>query len=219
VVLEHQQITTHLNYEHEVRQTMIKLLRTAAFLLCTAVAVPVMAQNVDKGRAAALAGDYATALQELRPLAEQGNAPAQRGIGVMYNNGEGVLQDYAEAVNWFRLAAEQGDALAQYNLGIMYHNGEGVLQDDAEAVNWYRLAAEQGDAAAQNNLGLMYSNGEGVVQDAVLAHMWYNISGAIGAALGSENRGKIEQQMTREQVADAQVRARSCMSSDYQDCD
>jgi hypothetical protein len=41
---------------------MIKILRTASFLLCTAVAVPAMAQDYDKGLAAYQAGDYDAAL-------------------------------------------------------------------------------------------------------------------------------------------------------------
>jgi TPR repeat protein len=61
---------------------MIKLLRTAAFLLCTAVATPAMAQNYAKEVEAFLAGDYETAVQEWRPLAEQGNAEAQYKIPV-----------------------------------------------------------------------------------------------------------------------------------------
>jgi TPR repeat protein len=142
---------------------VIKLLRTAAFLLCTAVAVPAIAQDFDKGLAASQAGDYATALQEWRPLAEQGNAQAQWSLGYMYGNGLGVIQDYAEAANWYRKAAEQGEALAQYNLGIMYDNGLGVIQDYAEAVDWYRKAAEQGEALAQYNLGSMYATGLGVI--------------------------------------------------------
>ena len=81
------------------------------------------------------------------------------------------------------------------------------------------MAAEQGNTTAQYNLGLMYASGRGVLQDDVLAHMWWNIGGANGDAGGSENRGKIEQRMTREQIADAQARARRCMSSNYQDCD
>lgn len=161
---------------------MIKLLRTAAFLLCRPVSATVMAQNFDKGLAAAEAGDYATALQEWRPL------------------------------------ANQRYALAQYNLGVMYDNGLGVIQDYAEAVNWYRKAAEQGYASAQTNLGFMYENGSGVMQDAVVAHMWYNIGGANGIERGLDNRGLIEEQMTREQIAEAQVLARRCMASNYQDC-
>jgi hypothetical protein len=48
--------------------------------------------------------------------------------------------------------------------------------------------------------------------------MWYNIGGANGNELGSDNRGLIEEQMTREQIAEAQALARRCMSSNYQDC-
>ena len=43
-------------------------------------------------------GNYATALKEMRPLAEQGHADAQFNLGVMYSNGQGVPQDYREAV-------------------------------------------------------------------------------------------------------------------------
>ena len=45
------------------------------------------AQDLQKGLAAAQAGDYATALQEWRPLAEQGDASAQYNLGTMYDNG------------------------------------------------------------------------------------------------------------------------------------
>ncbi len=87
----------------------------------------------DEGVAALQRGDYATALREYRPLAEQGHATAQYNLGIMYDNGQGVLQDYAKAVKWVRKAAEQGDANAQYNLGLMYKNGLGVPQDEAQA--------------------------------------------------------------------------------------
>jgi len=56
------------------------------------------AQDFDKGIDAYKAGDYQTALQEWRPLAEQGNAPAQFGLGQLYYHGKGVLQDYAQAL-------------------------------------------------------------------------------------------------------------------------
>jgi hypothetical protein len=64
----------------------------------------------------------------------------------------------------------------------------------------------------------MYENGSGVMQDAVVAHMWYNIGGANGIERGLDNRGLNEEQMTREQIAEAQALARRCMASDYQDC-
>ena len=121
-----------------------------------------MAGPLEDGEAAYQRGDYATALQIWRPLADQGDAGAQAWLGLMYDNGHGVTQDYAEAARWYRLAAAQGLALAQFNLGEMYYLGQGVPQDYAEAVKWYRLEAVQGNATAQYNLGAMYSLGQGV---------------------------------------------------------
>ena len=53
--------------------------------------------------------DYATALREWKPSAEQGNADAQNNLGVIYNNGWGVLLDFVRAHMWFNIAASSGD--------------------------------------------------------------------------------------------------------------
>jgi|TARA_B100001964_G_scaffold160621_1_gene176370 hypothetical protein len=45
-----------------------------------------------------VAGNYATAMREFRPLAEQGDADAQSMLGVMYALGKGVAQDDAQAL-------------------------------------------------------------------------------------------------------------------------
>ena len=62
--------------------------------------------DFQKGFTAAQSGDYATALREWTPLAEQGDADAQYNLGLMYENRRGVPQDYKTAVKWYRLAAE-----------------------------------------------------------------------------------------------------------------
>ena len=100
------------------------------------------------GLAAILAGDFATALRMLTPLAKDGNAKAQVYLGIMYDDGDGVAQDQVQAVIWFQEAADQGFATGQSNLGNMYAKGRGVPQDYVEAMMWYRLAAEQGLATA-----------------------------------------------------------------------
>ena len=133
-------------------------------------------------RAAYNRGDYATAVREFRPLAEQGHAPSQFNLGVLYATGQGVAQDYAEAVRWYRKAAAQGDAKAQNNLGLMYRNGRGVARDYREAVKWCRRAAEQGRARAQNNLGVMYDMGRGVPQDHSEAVRWWSKAAEQGHA-------------------------------------
>ncbi len=117
-------------------------------------------------------GDYTTALNTFRPLAEQGEAQAQFKLGVMYHQGQGVPQDYAEAMKWYRLAAEQGFALAQSNLGGMYISSHGVGQDYQEAAQWFQRAANLFNSKAQFNIGCMYSEGLGLPKDYVLAQLW-----------------------------------------------
>src|SRR5687767_12520940 len=104
-------------------------MRIKAWIEALGIAVCVLAQPavagpLEDGVAAYDRGDYATALQFLRPLAERGLAYAQFNLGVMYERGRGVPQDYAKAAKWFRLAAEQGEVIPQLNLAYMYLDGQ-----------------------------------------------------------------------------------------------
>ncbi len=99
--------------------------------------------GLDEGEGAYNRGDYATALREWRPLAEQGDASAQSFLGIMYVEGLGVPEDYAKAVGWWRKAAEQGYAKAQYTLGVMYGKGQGVPQDYVLAHMWFDLVVSK----------------------------------------------------------------------------
>lgn len=112
------------------------------------------AQDFQKGARAYRSGNYATALNEWRPLAEQGDVRAQYILGFMYENGQGVAeswQHYKEALKWYRLAAEQGRVEAQYNLGVMYGKGRGVTQDDVTAHVLFSIVASKGYADAVTN--------------------------------------------------------------------
>ena len=191
---------------------------TLCFLLSIALSPLSWGADFQKGSTAAQNGDFATALREWTPLAEQGDASAQYNLGVLYYQGNGVPQDYKTAVKWFARAAEQGDADAQYNTGYMYHIGKGVPQDYKEAVKWYTSAAKQGHADAQNNLADMYATGQGVLQDDVYAHMWWNIAAFNGAGPASENRNWVGERMTPEQISEAQKLARECVAKNYKGC-
>lgn len=178
-------------------------------------AAPAVAGPFEDAKVAYDKGDYATALQLYRPLAERGNPRAQSNLGVMYARGQAVPQDYQQAVFWYRKAADQDNAIAQFNLGVMYDEGRGVPQDFVQATAWYRKAADQGYAEAQSNLGLMYELGQGVPQDFVQAHMWFNLaasrlpaSGKVNRELAVKNRDAVAAKMTPAQIADAQKLAR-----------
>ena len=112
-----------------------------------------------------------------------------------------------------RARAEQGNPIAQYNLGFRYANGDGVPQDDAEAERWYRLAADQGHADAQYSLGTLYAGGEGVPEDHVLAYMWFNLAAAQGNEDAESGKAGIEEQMTREQIAEGQRMSREWLEA------
>ena len=166
-----------------------------ALAIMLALAVPAHAGPFVDGLVAYYTDDYAKALRILRPLAEQGDIRAQTLLGNIYAEGKGVPEDYAEAVKWYRKAAEQGDA---------------------GAVKWFRKAAEQGYAGAQYNLGTMYGNGEGVPKDSVLAYMWLNLAAAQGLKDAQKGRGLVAEEMTPDQIAEAQRMAREWMAKHQQ---
>ena len=128
-------------------------------------------------------------LAETKAKAEAGDVISQFKLGMMYYNGEGVLDDDKEAVKWYRKSADQGYVPAQACLGYMYENGRGVEQDFKEAFKWYQKAADQGQVVAQNNLGKMYAKGQGVEQDFKEAFKWYRKAAEQGYSDAQYNLG------------------------------
>lgn len=134
-------------------------------------------------------GDFATALMQLLPLADQGNTNAQYVLGMMYDDGLGVPPDSREAVRWYTKAAEEGNAWAQYNLGAKYTAGNGVPLSYQEAAKWTAKAAAQGHAGAERSLGVMYANGRGVPQDYAEAVTWFRRAAEQGNTNAQANLG------------------------------
>ena len=150
-----------------------------------------------------------TRLEQMRADAEAGDADAQFFFGGYYEHGMGGAVDHIESEHWYRLAAEQGHADAQQAVGYKYATGWGIPTDEVEGVRWYRLAAEQGHWLAQHRLASMYWGGTGVPQDYVRAYMWFNLVAARGQPPrgwleeARDYRGRVAEQMTREQIAEA----------------
>ena len=102
--------------------------------------------------------DEAEAFYWMKKVAEQGDAPAQYELALMYFYGIGVDQDEEQALNWMEEAAEQGSAPAQYELALMYLHGRVVEQDEEQAFYWMSKAARQGYAKAKKMLFQMSHN-------------------------------------------------------------
>lgn len=128
----------------------IALFTTGAFAAGAAATDPTQTRN--EGRAAYGRGDYTTAMQIWKPLAEAGDRFSQYHVAFMYNYGQGIPVDFAEAAKWYRLAADQGDAFAQAALGTLYLKGQGSPPDYEQAYVWLKVSIINGDRDAERNL-------------------------------------------------------------------
>ena len=148
-----------------------------------------LSADFESGLKAYQAGDYATALHEWQPLADQGAPHAQYNLGLMYARGQGVPQDFAKAAEYYKKAAEQGVVEAQYNLGVLYANGQGVPKDDVEAGKWFRQAAQQGDTKAAAGLASIYDEGPPGFKNPGEAETWYRKAAETGDSDAEFNLG------------------------------
>ena len=192
----------------------VKKMITGLVLLMLMSSGMVVAADFNKGFKAAQSGDFKTALAEWTPLGELGYASAQYNLGIMYDNGNGVLENDKTAVKWFTLAADQGDILAQKQLGDMYLR----VGKRRTAAKWITKAAKQGDASSQLNLGAMYYIGDGVLTDYTKAYMWLNLAAYNGNQFGNKSKQEVAAQMGTAQIAKAQDMSSRCLNSGYTDC-
>lgn len=187
--------------ERKSRVTMRGFPLSILTVMLVALASLANGGNLEEGLKAAEAGDAQKAHRLWLIEAEQGNAKAQRYLGVLYGRGQGVVQNDREAARWFHLAAEQRDSIAQSNLGVLYARGQGVKQSDQEAAKWFHKAALQGDAKAQFWLGVMYEIGRGVAKNPVVASSWYLLARENGVGKAENSLDSLWRKMTADEIA------------------
>ena len=167
-------------------------LKTGLLALLVALAGPASA-DVESGWQAFLNGDYATALDELEPAAEAGDATAQYYLGVLYDHGEGVVRNYRTATGWYEKAAAQGNTDAQFNLGMIYYNGTSepgaVAQDQAAAARWLEPAADAGHPMANYLMCQLLDQGKVVERDLNRALAYCRVAADSGIAGAQYNTG------------------------------
>jgi uncharacterized protein len=88
--------------------------------------------------------DFQEALQWLRSAAKNGDPHAQKALGQMDEDGEGVPQNYVLAAPWYGEAAEHvadfgGAGQGNNDLGLLYMDGLGVPKDYVPAYMWFSL--------------------------------------------------------------------------------
>lgn len=167
----------------------------AGAALAAFLAFPALAGTPQSGWDAYLAGDYAKAYGELKPLADGGHPAAQYYLATMYAHGKGVARDDARALDLYRTAAERGHGGAQFVLGFaLYQAG-----DHAAAASWLSQVARS-NATAASLVGRMYLSGKGVFQDDDTAFRYLSMAADGGdrdaqyfrAAMYAEGRGTFQ---------------------------
>lgn len=146
---------------------------------------------------------YEQAVKQFLPVANSGNAEAQRLLGEMIFRGQGVNADANAAFVWTKLAAEGRDFIAQYNLGYMFENGFGTSRSDDEALRWYRRSAEGRNVLAYRRLGDWYLD-----SNANEAMRWYDLARLAGDDASAKKFAalSVEDQRQREESRQAQIR-------------
>jgi hypothetical protein len=158
------------------------------------LSAPLSAQSVQAGADAWAKGDYDTAVDNWRPLAEKGDADAQFNLGQAYRWGRGVASNLAAAQTWYERAATQNQTDAQVILGLMlFQNG-----DHPAGLRWLRAAAEKGEPRAMLVYGTALYNGDSVPQDAVLGYAYVSRAAAQGLAPARETLAQLDQMLPLE---------------------
>jgi len=155
----------------------------------------------DPGQSAYAAGRFVDALRIWRPRAEQGDARAAFGLGLLYDLGEGVGQDAAAAYGWYRRAAEAGYVLAEFNLAVLCDSGVGTARNATEAALWYARAAAHGYARAEYDLAQLYQAGEGVPRNLDMAASWYAAAAAHGLSAAARKVASLREERSQAAVS------------------
>jgi len=106
------------------------------------------------GEAAYEVGDFGTALNIWRALAQNGDADAQFRTAIMYGRGEGTDRNDTQSEYWFRQATNQGLPAAELNLGVFLINDD----RETEALNVWATAGARGNTQAAERLAEHVSN-------------------------------------------------------------
>ena len=129
--------------EQSVAETKTETVKKVATAPVTpSVKEKATAAQVQTGKAAYLAGNYAQAAILLQKELDKGDGSAAYLLSKMYAQGQGVSANVRKAFSYMRQAAELDCSDAYYELAEMYRLGDGTETNRARAKNWYEKAVE-----------------------------------------------------------------------------
>ena len=139
-------------------------------------------------------------LGPLRTIAEGGNAEAALGL----------FQNFEEAELLWALALSDGTETAEVAFKI-YEQATYTGRPQREVVKWLCKAANKRHAQAQVNLARLHrpwNDEDGLQENKRVAYMWYTLA-AVGGEDTLDSRGIVAEEMTVQQIAEAEEMARN----------
>ncbi len=158
------------------------------------------------GRGSLVEENQTIAMHWLVKAAQMGNRYAESETGRRFLVGEGTSKNYRAAHDWLLSAAERGERTAMNRVGLMYERGLEVYQDHKKAALWYWKSAKAGNIHGRYNLGTVYESGLGVGKDLITAYLLTKAAASEDDEDAAKFLPRIQAQMTREQLADAERR-------------
>ena len=131
------------------------------------------------------------AAEELKQVAERGDAYAQYRMGQLYRDGPLLIPDNHKAKRWLSQAAIQGLPEAQYALCKLLLSDDWEVWDPDEGIRWLKQAAENGSHFAAYHLGKEYLEGNTVSKDTSRAADWFTKSAEAGNQYAQYMLGKL----------------------------
>ncbi|MBU0455978.1 MAG: SEL1-like repeat protein, partial [Gammaproteobacteria bacterium] len=119
---------------------------------------------------------YIKRIEELRALAESGDAKAQAVLGKFLAFGCGVERDYESAVFWLSAACRQNDSDGYISLGDLYLYRQSDQRNPERAVELFNQAVLLGNMQAVCHLGEAYLQGWRVKQNRKKAFQLFEIA-------------------------------------------
>ena len=175
---------------------------------------------------------WQTNLTFLIAEAEKGSTNAEMDLGLHYIFAVGTPQRLDKALYWITKLADGNYPPAEYTLGLMYQSGVGVVSNQATADAWFLKATSQGYTPAKHQAALTLDRegkrGEAlkllrdaaekgfpsseylmgcIASDPIESYVWYSLA-APAIELAGTRQLELQQQLTKEQLAQAEERIR-----------
>ena len=153
--------------------------------------------------------DYEQGAQLVCDAAKLGDANGAYNCASLTLEGRGRVQDEVVAYELYHKASNMGHIGAKNAYAAALIEGKFLEQDLDRAVELFQQTAGVGNPVGLYALGQAFAVGLGVEADPIKAHSYFNLAAAFNHPQAAQARAALEQEMTTEDVALAQQRAKA----------